>query len=476
MDKTAKIKIEEYTPKGAGRGFFKEKNDSLTPVQIPHTVIGDEVSVSITSKRRGVRKGRVDEILTPSVNRVTPRCKHATMCGGCCWQQVDYQKQLKEKEKVVLNAFSYIDNLNEIFHPIMGCEEEPWYYRNKMEFSFSENRGGTKYVGLMIAAANRYVFNVEECFLGGIWFADLLTSIRAWWDNHSELKAYNYNDGSGHLRAITFREGKHTHQKMVVLTVSGNTTFPEDVLESFVNLLNDYFSASGDETRFSAYLQKVFIEKNKRTQIEKIHLAGLEQIEEEIHLQISKAQEKVSLTFSISPESFFQPNTLQAGRLYSKAIELSEIKEGAVVYDLYCGTGTLGMAFSPFAKKVIGIELNEQAVIDAKNNMSKNKVSNFEVFCGDVGKTIQTLPEDVKKPDLVIVDPPRSGLDTRAISQLLEILPEKIVYISCNPKTQGENVKDLLNHYELTTLQPVDQFYHTFHVENIAILKRKESQ
>lgn len=464
------VTIQKYSLKGEGIGFINE--DPITPIYVPHSVIGDVITAALTKKRKGSRKGRLESIITPSPMRTATRCKHATLCGGCCWQQIVYAQQLAEKETLVKRAFSQLEG-NYTSFPIIPSLD-PWYYRNKMEFSFSENRGGTKYLGLMIAGAKHFVFNLEECFLGGTWFADLLCHVKTdWWDAHPELKAYNYNDGSGLLRALTLREGKYTHHKLAMLTISGNVPFPEEALDSFTDLLRKYFEKNQDT--YSVYLQKVFIEKNKRTQIEKLLLCGVPEIEEEIHLEVNG--KKSVLSFSISPDSFFQPNTFQAGGLYSRAIELSGVKPGSIVYDLYCGTGTIGMAFAPFAKKVIAIELNEQAVIDAKKNLLKNHITNVEILCGDVGKTIERLQVDqtnFAKPDLVIVDPPRAGLDPRAIAQLLQMHPQTIVYISCNPQTQAENIQELQEQYQLMSLQPVDQFSHTFHLENIAILQRRD--
>jgi 23S rRNA (uracil1939-C5)-methyltransferase len=193
-----------------------------------------------------------------------------------------------------------------------------------------------------------------------------------------------------------------------------------------------------------------------------MHLGGLDHIREELHLQGR------TLTFKISPSSFFQPNTVQAELLYSKALEMPTLSNDSLVYDLYCGTATLGMSFALKAQKVIAIELNPHAVFDAGINAEQNSISNIEIKCGDVGKI---LSEVTISPDLAIVDPPRPGLDPLALAQLKRLNPRQILYVSCNPTTQAKNIAEL-EHYQVIKVQPVDQFPHTPHIENIVLLER----
>lgn len=336
-------------------------------------------------------------------------------------------------------------------------------YRNKMEFTFSENRAGQKFLGLMIAQAEPYVFNLAECHLTSSWFARVVASVRAWWEA-STLQAYFPPADRGALRYLTLREGVRTDQKMVILNVSGN---PEYAL---ARAELDQFCAAiqkelGEET--SIFLRIHQTKKGRPTQFFEMHLKGPDHIMEELHLENGK------LTFKISPSSFFQPNTLAAEILYNTA--LSMIPKAGLVYDLYCGTAALGMGVASKARQVIGIELSPEAVIDAEENIKRNQIQNMTVFQGDVGKTITALmgESSFQRPDLAIVDPPRAGLDPLALSHLKTLSPSKIVYISCNPLTQAENVEELFKAgYELKRLQPIDQFPHTYHIENIALLEK----
>lgn len=441
----AEAEVIGFTSKGYGVALVNQSE-----YEIAHCVPGDKVLFELTRKKRKPKKGRVLEVLSPSPDRVEPRCAHARTCGGCCWQQVAYEAQLREKEKRVVNAFQRpVD-------PIIPCAN-PFGYRNKMEFTFSENRAGNKFLGLMIAQAP-YVFNVTECHLTNSWFAQTLQEVRIWWEN-SGLQAYFPPKDAGSLRHITMREAMRTGERMVVLNVSGNPEFALNraQLDSFAEAVR---KAAGDISIFIRIHQAI---KGRPTQFFEMLLSGKDHIVEELHL------ENGPLSFKISPTSFFQPNTLQAEKLYDTALAM--LPEASVVYDLYCGTGTLGMAAARRAKTVIGVELSPEAVLDAEENAKRNGITNITFHQGDVGQVLAKL---TLQPDVVILDPPRAGLDTTAISHLKALMPRTILYISCNPLTQTQNVQELIAAgYELKRLQPIDQFPHTYHIENIAFLERK---
>jgi len=440
-------KVQSFSLKGYGVADNTE---------IAHVIPGDEILFELTRKRRLPKKGRLLEILVPSPDRVEPRCAHARTCGGCCWQQMAYSAQLKQKQERVHKAFGLEPD------PIIPCET-PFGYRNKMEFTFSENRGGQKYLGLMIAQAEPYVFNLTECHLTSSWFSEVVCKVRSWWES-STVKAFNPPSDTGSLRYLTLREAKRTDQKMAILNVSGNAEYAlsRKELDEFVKAVQS--AVEGD---ISIFLRIHQTKKGKPTNFFEMHLAGPDHIVEELHLNEGK------LSFKISPISFFQPNTLSAEKLYDLALSL--LPKSSLVYDLYCGTGTLGMAAARHADQVIGIELSPEAVIDAEENLKRNEIFNMSLHQGDVGKVITRLMSEpnFKRPDAVIVDPPRAGLDPLAIHHLKTLAPQTIIYISCNPLTQAENVKELLSAgYKLVRLQPVDQFPHTYHIENIALLEK----
>jgi 23S rRNA (uracil1939-C5)-methyltransferase len=422
-------------------------------VEIAHVIPGDKISYELTRQKRLPKKGRLLAIHTPSKDRVEPKCIHANTCGGCCWQQMSYEKQLQVKQDRVQNAFKDFD-----VKPIIAAPST-FHYRNKMEFSFSENRAGMKYLGLMIAQAEPYVFNVTECHLTNSWMTEALNSVRTWWQS-SQIKAYNVHNDSGSLRYLTLREGMRTGEKMAILNVSGNPEFAltRSDLDGFVQHVGE---------GISVFIRIHQTKKGKPTQFFEMHLSGKDHIVEKLELDTG------ILEFKISPISFFQPNTYSAEILYNTAI--SYLDNSDVVFDLYSGTGTLAMIASKKAKKVVAIELSAEAVLDAEENKKRNHIENVTFHQGDVGKVLSTLKQrsDFQKPDVVIVDPPRAGLDSNAIEHITEMQPKKIIYISCNPITQAENIKDLQKlGYKLKLLQPLDQFPHTYHIENIALLER----
>ncbi len=460
MKKEVEIDIEIFNKKGFGIGYFDGSK-----VEVAQAIIGDRVLAELNKKRKGFFKAKLLKLIKPSHMRRAPICQHFDICGGCSFQEMNYQDQINEKERVVLEIFQeYIVKAAVALYPIISADFD-FQYRNKMEFSFSQNRKGTKYLGLMIKGAKKFVFNLESCHLCKNWFSIVLNNVRKWWEV-SNIDAFNLFDNSGILRNLTIREAFNTSEKMVILTVSHLEEISQEAITAFIEAVKDSID---DKENLSIYIKEQIAIKGQPTRFEETHLYGKKHITEKLNLSVKDTFP--TLSFKISPSSFFQPNTLQAEKIYSIAINMVDITKEMVVYDLYCGTGTIGMAFSYFAKKVIGIELNEEACVDAKENLKLNNINNFEIFSGDVGKILSS--QNFEKSDIVIVDPPRAGLDELALSNIISLNPKTIIYISCNPLTQKENI-DLLvkNNYKLLKLQPIDQFPNTIHIENIALLTR----
>lgn len=409
----------------------------------------------------------MNQLQVEPILSIEPRCKHFRVCGGCISQHRPYEIQLQEKEAAVKQAFgTLLDNV--LFHPIIPCSN-PWQYRNKMEFSFSQNKAGEYFLGLMMKGKRRVV-DLEECHLVSSWFTTVLAEIRKWW-KESTLLAYWPQQDSGHLRTLIVREAKNYCGKMVMLTVSGNPDFAlnKTQLASFIAAVKRTLPES-EHPFLSIFLRVQQIKKGSPTQFFEMLLDGPDHIIEVLHIETAKS--KKSLQFKISPTSFFQPNTLQAELLYSAALKMVKDLSDKTVFDLYCGTATLSLCAAQDAKEVIGIELNPHAVFDATINQEMNAVNNFTIHKGDVGVVLEQLKND-KKPDLIMVDPPRVGLDARAIENILHFSPKEILYVSCNPKTQAENIKIFVQAgYNLVEIQPVDQFPHTSHVENIVLLAK----
>lgn len=470
-EENVSVSIDHFNSRGWGVGSYTPPAPAQKgKVEVIGGLPGDKLSVRLYKKRKGKWRADLMQVINPSPLRVQPRCSHVPSCGGCTWQQMDYSAQLKEKEQRVRQLFSpLLQSSSTDFREISACDD-PWRYRNKMEFSFSRNRAGEKFLGLIIAGSKGHVLNLTECHLVSPWYLSVLTNVRSWWEQ-SGLEAYRMND-TGTLRTLVVREGKRTGDKLVMLTVSGNPAYAihQPQLKSFLEAVKATVPEE-QRPRLSIFLRVQQIHKGSPTQFFEMHLHGPDHLLERMTLSLDKP---VELSFKISPTSFFQPNTYQAEKLYSLAIGMVSFPKKHAL-DLYAGTATLGMALAARAEKVTAIEINPHACFDAESNKELNGFSNLEILCGDVGKKLDDLKKrpDFVPPDLIVVDPPRTGLDASALNHLKALLPEEILYVSCNPETQAANIQELvLAGYRLAKMQPVDQFPHTPHIENIALLKR----
>ncbi len=427
---------------------------------------GEEVSVVLGGKKKKKLQGYLREILKPSEERVSPRCAHVPDCGGCAVQQLSYRAQLEYKEKQIQQTFTdLIEDHHPEVRPIIGCET-PWEYRNKMEFSFSENRMGDKFLGLMLAGGKGRVEDIQRCHLVSPWFSEVLSAVRTWWKQEG-LRAYHHLSNEGHLRTMTVREAKQGKGKMVMLTVSGNPQFAlkKGQMDRFVLAIKEVTEDPG----LSIFLQVQQIAKGVPTQFYEMLLHGPDHITEVLHVMGQRME------YKISPTSFFQPNTIQAEKIFSEGISMLSDLANARVFDLYCGGATIGLCMAKKAKEVVGIELNPHSVFDAGWNKEVNRIENFSIHRGDVGEVLTKMREveGFTPPEVVVIDPPRAGLDAKAIRHISGLAPSQILYISCNPKTQAENIREMAQSgYRLKVLQPVDQFPHTVHIENIALLQR----
>ena len=448
------LKISKYSKRGHGLASI-QKTPQTPPSQaeVVGSVVGDEVFAELLKKKKRAYATHLLKVLKPSPDRVTPRCQHAGSCGGCTWQQMDYQAQLKEKEKWVRALFPIEPR------SIIPCED-PWRYRNKMEYSFSQSREGERFLGLIQARSKGKVINLKECHLTAPWFIQVLHGVKRWWEG-TRLQAFHPYSGRGTLRTLTLREGKGSGECLVFLTISGGEySINRDEIEGFKQAVR---SALPDKNP-ALFLQIVRAQKGRPTTFDEMHLGGPESLQEELVVKGRK------LTFSLSPTSFFQPNPRQAEKLFSAALDIASPQNGDRVYDLYCGTGTLGILFAPYVNKVAGIELSPYAACDAKVNAQANGCENLTIIHGDVATLLE---ERILSPDIAIVDPPRSGLDQNTIRHLLRLSPRKILYISCNIRTQSENLTALSKGgYTLKVVQPIDQFPHTVHLENIILLEK----
>ena len=469
------VDIVGFTKKGNGFGYFERRDKTCWPVEVPFTIPGDRAKALLLRKKSGIYRSILDEIVISSKERTAAKCRHFGNCGGCRWQQMEYQKQIEEKNGLIHRYFSEFVDKSVRFFPI-AASDSPWQYRNKMEFSFSSDRKGNHYLGLMLDQGKGRVLDVKECHLPNSWFVEALDAVRNWW-NESDLEAYHCRKDLGSLRTLTLREGKRTGDRMVNLTVSGNPDYAlkKHHLEGLTAFVRDAIEPVDPNQLLSIFLTIQQIKKGSPTQFYEMHLYGSDTIREILYIPVKDSQKKEPLTFYISPAAFFQPNTLQAEKLYALALDMADLSGSEVVYDLYCGTGTLGICAAKRAKEVVGVELSPESAHDARHNAKENGFQNITIITGSVKEVLQNLQLErgYPKPDVVLVDPPRAGLERPAIQQIIELNPSKLIYISCNPATQAENLGELLqNGYRLEAIQPVDQFPHTVHIENIALLKK----
>jgi len=458
-NKEITLAIESLSVRGPGFSHYTNPEGHTSKVEIPGTVPGDIVQASLQRRKRKLIVASLVQVMTPSKDRVQAPCPHFLVCGGCKWQSISYEAQLAEKERRVRALFPTDASV----FPILPSPST-YHYRNKMEFSFSQNKAGERFLGLIREGSKGRVENLSVCLLVDPWVASTLDVVRKWWIEVG-LEAYYPPKDEGTLKTLTLRHGVRTGDKMVILGVSGNpqAALTQDQLSLFKEKIQNHLGQ--DVSLFLKVYQAI---KGQPTQIYEMLLGGKDHIHEELHLfgQV--------IRIKISPHAFFQPNTLQAERLYAQAVSMADLKGNEVVYDLYSGTGTLGLLASLKSKEVVSVEIVPDAVYDARENAIANQRNNITCLKGDVAEVIDELIEKKSpSPDLVFVDPPRAGLGLKALHQILRLSPRRIIYISCQPLSQIEDIKNLPG-YTIRAIQPVDQFPQTPHIENIVRLDRDE--
>ncbi len=427
---------------------------------------GDIVDLQVTKKREKYQEARVIKIKSGSPDRITPFCEHFDICGGCKWQYLTYEKQLFYKQKQVSDQLRRIGKVivPEII-PIKGSANST-FYRNKLEFTFSNRRWLTleeiqspdpvndkDVLGFHVQGMFDKVLDVRKCWLQPDPSNAIRNAVKAY-ALENNLSFYDLRNKEGFLRNLIIRTTS-TGELMVIVNL-----FSEDVVKRV--LLLDFLILKFPEI---TSLQYVINQKGNDTITD-----------QEIHVYKGRefiVEEMEGLKFNIGPKSFYQTNSLQAYELYKIARDFACLQGDEVVYDLYTGTGTIACFVASRAKRVIGIEYVPEAIEDAKINALNNNIANAEFFAGDMK---EILTKDFialhGHPDVIITDPPRAGMHEEVIDILLFAAPERIVYVSCNPATQARDIS-LLNHaYQVTRVQPVDMFPHTHHVENVVLLEK----
>lgn len=441
-----------------------------TVVFVEFAVPGDIVNVKVTKKKKNYMEGFILEIVKPSEDRLQPFCEHFGICGGCRWQPLPYDMQLKAKQQQVWDQLVRIGHL-EIpdISPILPSDKTK-YYRNKLEFTFSNKRWiynnedpdsltDEERLGLGFHVGKFFdkVLDIKHCSLQPEPSNEMRLFIREYAVTHN-LEFYNIRENTGFLRNIIIRNNQVGD---VMLTVC----FAYDDQDKIVPML-DAIAAEFPQIKSLHY---VINEKlnDSISDLDCILYKGEDAIWETMG----------KLKFKIGPKSFYQTNSEQAYKLYSVAKEFAALTGNEVVYDLYTGTGTIAQFISDKASKVIGIEYVKEAIEDARINAEANGITNCTFFDGDM-KDILTADfiKEHGKPEVMIIDPPRAGMHPDVVKVIMEAAPERIVYVSCNPASQARDLAMMSPMYEITAVQPVDMFPHTMHVENVCALKLKDKE
>ena len=413
---------------------------------------GDLVRARVTKVKRGFAEASAESVLEPSPRRVEAPCRHFGVCGGCRFQDLDYDAQVAAKEQQVRDALTRIGRIPEPpLEPIVPAASI-YGYRNKLEYSFSAGEDGLE-LGFHRAGRWDEVVGIEECLLT----TDLGNAVRLAvrdWAREENLEPYDQATGKGYLRHLVYREGRNTGQALVVLVTAPGERFEAgyltDVLRRFPEVRSVHWAINDTPS--------------ERTNLPTKLLWGEDAIEEEL----------LGLRFRVRPNAFMQTNTEMAGQLYELARDAAGLGGTENVFDLYCGTGTIGLALASGASKVWGVEISEESVACAIENAELNGIENASFFAGNVGQTLEELVERAGSPDVVVVDPPRAGLVGKALRRTGELGAAKIVYVSCNPTTLASDVQVLRDElgYQLIRCRPVDMFPHTPHVESVSLLER----
>jgi len=451
----------------AAKGKTVAKAPDGRVIFLPNAVPGDIVDVQTFKKRKAYFEGKATVFHKLSDKRTTPECQHFGVCGGCKWQDMGYEHQLFYKQKEVTNNLTRIGHLDlpEVT-PILGSAEQ-YFYRNKMEFSFSDSRwltleevqsdqdlGDRNALGFHIPGMWDKILDIKKCHLQANPSNAIRNAVKDFAIKNN-LEFFNTRNQTGLLRTMMIRTSS-TSDIMVVIQF-----FKEDKAKR--ELLLDYVAETFPEI---TSLQYIINEKANDTIYDQdvICYKGEDHIFEEME----------GLTFKINAKSFYQTNSNQAFELYKLTRDFADLKGDELVYDLYTGTGTIAQFVSKKAKKVVGVEAVPDAISAAKENAERNNITNCEFFVGDMKNVFnQEFINTHGQPDVIITDPPRDGMHKDVVQQILNIAPKKVVYVSCNSATQARDLALMKAQYVITKVQAVDMFPQTHHVENIVLLEKK---
>ena len=461
-----KITIEKVGSKGK---TISSANDGKTII-IDGGAPGDIVDLITYKKRKSYYQAKITQFHKYSKIRTQPVCEHFGVCGGCKWQHIEYEQQLKFKENEVYNNLKRIGKVDiEEIVPIKKASSQ-YNYRNKMEYSFSDSRwlsveeinSNKKIIkknalGFHIPGMWNKVVDIKKCFLQEDYTNKIRNEIKEF-SIKNNISFFNYKDSVGDLRTLMIRTSS-TGELMVLIQFFNND---EDKIKLLLNHIKNTFPD------INSLLYVINNKANDTIYDQEIKcFYGNHFISEKMN----------ELVFKIYAKSFYQTNSNQAYELYKIVEEFGQFNKNEIVYDLYTGTGTIGIFIAKYVKKIIGIESVPDAIKAAKENAKRNNISNCNYFVGDM-KTVFNS-EFINKngiPNTIITDPPRDGMHKKVVGEILKLLPQKIIYVSCNSATQARDLELLKNQYRIIKSQAVDMFPQTHHVENVVLLKKKENE
>ena len=420
-------------------------------VFVARALPGDRVRVRVTKFKKRYAEARAVELLEPGPGRVTARCAHFGVCGGCAWQDLEYGEQLRHKQSQVVDALERLGRLEGFALEPIEPAVSIWGYRNKFEYSWSQTEAGAS-LGFHVAGRWDRLMAVETCHIASEPSNRLRRAFETWAREH-DLTAYDQRGGGGFLRHLVVREGRRTGQLLAMLV-----TAPGEVpgVERLSQLLDDD-GVVGVVHAVNDGVSEITSGLEART------LFGSDEFDERV----------LDLSLRLSAGAFMQTNSEMCDVLYGLALQYAGLRPDDVVWDLYCGAGAIGLLAAPHVRRVVGVEISPESIDRARDNAQRNGIGNAEFVLGDVAKQLRPLLERVERPSVVFVDPPRAGLTPRAVRRLIELAPERIVYVSCNPTTLAPNARQLTDAgFALERVRPVDMFPHTHHIECVSVFTK----
>lgn len=470
-NKYANLRIESIGFEG--RSIARDENNVVYFVK--NAVPGDLVKVRIVKKRKSYIEAVIEEVIEKSDQRTDPVCKHFDNCGGCKWQHLQYEKQLFWKTQNVKDSFERLGKVE--YNQLFDClpSNDIYQYRNKMEFSFGASRWLTDdeinsedeiedknfAFGLHIPGRFDKILNIYECHIQQK-FGNILLGIFREKALELNAEAYNVRTHNGFLRNLIIRYSKFNDEFMVILVTNDIATEKD---ENYLNWYKEVFPNMCENVS-----NVVHVINNSKSPVPN----GKPQI---IKGKGYITEEILGIQYRISPFSFFQTNSGQLDKFIGKIIDTASLKKNEIIWDLYCGTGSITLSAAKNAKRIYGMELVESSVEDAKNNAEINNIDNVAFFAVDLhSNEVPELLNTIEKPDKVIIDPPRAGMHKNLIAHIVLSEAKEIIYVSCNPATQARDCKILEDYYYVDTIQPVDMFPHTYHIESIVKLIRKDEK